>query len=122
MALVWAPRRTCAVSPPAPWHIGIPPRSPDARLPTPHERHTRDGVTRRARSPKYSWARSLTATTAFPKVRGSWGITRSTKAEPKAAAGGSPTSGRANDGPDRSARAASQVTVTPAARMASETR
>lgn len=99
----------------------MPPITPAIRFPTPHTRHTVAGVTRRARGPNDRRATSVTATTALPKVSGSWGMTRSTKAEPNAVAGGNPNDGSANDGPDSSARAATHVTATPAARSASAT-
>jgi hypothetical protein len=76
---------------------------------------TREGVTRAAEAPKYSLARSLTATTALPNVSGSWGITNRTNAEPNAAAGGSRSEGRAKDGPASSGRATSHAPAMPAA-------
>jgi hypothetical protein len=119
MAAVRAPNLTWAVSPPAPWHMGIPPRSPDATFPRPQEMHTLDGVTRHAAPPKHSRARSVTATTALPKVSGSWGMTSRTNAEPNADTGGSPGEGRSNEGPASSGRATAQAPRMPAAITAS---
>jgi hypothetical protein len=98
--------------------MGIPPRSPEATFPRPQETQTREGVTRAAEAPKYSLARSLTATTALPKVSGSCGITNRTNAEPKAVTGGSWKEGRANEGAPSSGRAASHAPTMPAAMSA----
>ncbi len=121
MRAVRAPRRTCAVSPPAPWHIGIPPSSAERVFPMPADRHTRDGVTRRAAGPKYSCARSLTATTAFPNVSGSCGTTSRTNAVPNADAGGRCTLGRLSEGDDRSGWAPASVAIRPPANRTSAT-
>ena len=66
------PRRTLPWSPPDPWHIGIHRSVRDTALPMPTPRIA-GGVTRDARSPKYTCATSLTATTALPNVRGAAG-------------------------------------------------
>src|SRR5438034_2591369 len=97
----------------------MPPTSPEITLPRPSEIQILDGETRRAALPKYSWARSSTATTAFPNVRGNCGITNNQNAVPKAAAGGSPMEGTRIDGPSRLGWAATTVAAMPATRTAS---
>src|SRR5438067_19110 len=63
--------------------MGIPPRMPAQTFAIPQDRLTDVGETRAARAPKYLCSTSDSATTAFPNVRGTCGMTRRTKAEPR---------------------------------------
>src|SRR5881296_3611242 len=96
----------------------MPPTRPEIMLPRPSEMQILEGETRLAASPKYSWASSFTATTAFPNVSGSCGMTNNQNAVPKAAAEGIPMEGTRSDGPSRLGWAARTVAATPATRVA----
>src|SRR4029453_11229492 len=96
--------------------MGLPPRTAEATFPSPHERQTAEGVTLLALGPKYSCDRSLTATTALPKVSGSCGITRRKKAVLNEAQVGTTNAGRWSESPARCGLAVIQAAPMPAAR------
>src|SRR3989442_1943044 len=101
--------------------MGIPPTRADATFASPHDRQTREGVTTDARGPKYSWDRSVTATTALPKVSGSCGTTKRKNAANRALGPGIPNPGRWNEGLPTPGWPTTMPAVTPATRIASAT-
>ncbi len=79
---VRAPQATWAVSPPAPWHTGIPPIAPARRFADPKLVASRPGRIPSALSPKSTRAASAVARHEFANESGSCGNTRTVKAVP----------------------------------------
>jgi hypothetical protein len=95
--------------------MGMPPPTAETTLPTPADKQTRDGVTLDAREPKYSVARSLVATTALPKVRGSCGTTNRKNAVVMAPQAGRSSAGSRTEMDPPGDPVATTVANTPAA-------